>query len=113
MREKEEKLTWGQWHELAAAPGKLEVSSVLGLSTVHQKDVYLPAPTFCEEAAHGGVDPSPSVSWAASYLSPTLAPPHPPAQRVGEPEPGRSVWNGVYIADSRRTGGMWRGALRR
>lgn len=70
----------------------------MGLSTVHQKDVYLPAPTFCEEAALGGVDPSPSVSWAASYLSPTLAPPHPQHREWVSPEPGRSVWNGVYIA---------------
>ena len=68
------------------------------LSIVHQKDIHLPAPTFCDKASLGSVDPSPSVSWAAGCLSPTLAPPHPPHREWVSPGAGCSVRGGVYTA---------------
>lgn len=84
---------------------------VVPLSIVHQKDIHLPAPTFCDEASLGSVDPSPSVSWAAGCLSPTLAPPHPQHREWVSPGVGLSVERCVHSWNPRRTDGMWTGAL--
>lgn len=58
------------------------------LSIICQKDIYLPAPTFHDEAAPGAIDPQPFGLLGCRLPESHPCPTPSPTQRVEEPRGG-------------------------